>query len=66
MAAKKDSGKQLILTLVRSPIGYEESQKKTVRSLGLGRMHASVVREDSPALRGMINKVSHLLKVEEA
>jgi len=66
MAAKKGTGKQLKLTLVRSPIGYEKSQKVTVRALGLRRMNASVMREDSPALRGMITKVIHLLKVEEA
>jgi large subunit ribosomal protein L30 len=66
MATKKSSGKQLKLTQVRSAIGYEKSQKATMRALGLGRMNASVVREDSPALRGMINKVSHMLKVEEA
>jgi large subunit ribosomal protein L30 len=66
MAAKKASGKQLKLTLVRSPIGYEKSQKETVRALGLRRMNVSVMREDSPALRGMITKISHLLKVEEA
>jgi large subunit ribosomal protein L30 len=66
MAAKKGSGKMLKLTLVYSPIGYEKSQKETVRALGLRRLNYSVTREDSPALRGMINKVSHLLKVEEA
>lgn len=66
MAAKKGSGKLLKLTLVRSPIGYEKSQKETVRALGLRRMNVSVMREDSPALRGMITKISHLLKVEEA
>jgi len=66
MAAKKGSGKQLKLTLVRSPIGYEKSQKETVRALGLRRMNVSVVCEDSPVVRGMITKVIHLLKVEEA
>ncbi len=62
MATKK----QLKLTLVRSAIGYEKSQKETVRALGLRRLNYSVVREDTPAMRGMINKVIHLLKVEEA
>ncbi|MEX2143954.1 MAG: 50S ribosomal protein L30 [Anaerolineales bacterium] len=67
MATKKSSsGKQIKLTLVRSSIGYEKSQKETVRALGLGRINQSVIREDSPSMRGMINKVKHLLKVEEA
>jgi large subunit ribosomal protein L30 len=59
------SNKTLRITLVRSPIGYEKSQKDTVRSLGLRKMHASVTQQDTPVIRGMINKVSHLLKVEE-
>lgn len=57
--------KQLRVTLVKSPIGYEKSQKATVRALGLRRMNASVVHNDTPAIRGMIFKVSHLVKVEE-
>lgn len=72
MAAKKGSerkipsGKQLKLTLVHSPIGYTERTKKTVRALGLRRLHYTVTLEDSPTLRGMLDKVSHLVKVEEA
>ena len=69
MATKKgraSTGKQLKLTLVHSSIGYTERTKKTVRALGLRRLHFSVTREDTPALRGMIDKVSHLVKVEEA
>jgi large subunit ribosomal protein L30 len=66
MATKTGSGKKVKLTLIYSPIGYEKSQKETVRALGLRRLNYSVTREDSPALRGMINKVIHLLKVEEA
>ncbi|NLF78826.1 MAG: 50S ribosomal protein L30 [Chloroflexi bacterium] len=57
--------KQVRVTLVRSPIGYEKSQKATVRALGLGRMNSSVVHNDTPPVRGMINKISHLVKVEE-
>jgi large subunit ribosomal protein L30 len=53
------------VTLVRSPIGYPERQKRTVRTLGLRRMHQSVEHVDSPSLRGMIAKVSHLVEVEE-
>lgn len=66
MAAKKASGKPLKLTLVHSPIGYTERTKKTVRALGLKRLHFSVMHHDTPALRGMLDKVSHLVKVEEA
>jgi large subunit ribosomal protein L30 len=57
--------KQVRVTLVKSPIGYEKSQKATVRALGLRRMHSSVVHDDTPPVRGMINKISHLVKVEE-
>jgi large subunit ribosomal protein L30 len=61
--AKKE--KKLRLTLVRSPIGYSLRQKRTVRALGLRRMHQTVEHEDNPVVRGMITKVRHLLKVEE-
>ena len=54
------------LTLIRSPIGYELRQKRTVRALGLRRIHQTVEVADSPAIRGMIAKIPHLLKVEEA
>lgn len=63
--AKKAAEKKLRVTLVRSPIGYPEPQKRTVRALGLRRMHQTVEHTDSPALRGMITKVIHLVKVEE-
>lgn len=57
--------KQLKVTLVRSPIGYEKSQGETVKALGLHKMHSSVVLKDIPAVRGMIAKVEHLVSVEE-
>ncbi|RLT41836.1 MAG: 50S ribosomal protein L30 [Chloroflexi bacterium] len=57
--------KKLRVTLVKSPIGYEKSQKATVRALGLYRMSQSVEKDDSPAVRGMIAKVVHLLEVNE-
>jgi large subunit ribosomal protein L30 len=63
--AKKAAEKKIRVTLVRSPIGYPEPQKRTVRALGLRRMHQTVEHTDSPALRGMITKVIHLVKVEE-
>lgn len=53
------------ITLVKSLIGRPEIQRATVRTLGLGKMNSSVVKEDSPTIKGMINKVSHLVKVEE-
>ena len=64
MATKKT--KMLKVTLVKSPIGYSGRQKKTVRALGLRRLGQTVERSDTPVIRGMINKVSHLLNVDEA
>lgn len=64
--ATKGSGKKIKITLVRSPIGATERHKRTVRALGLRKMHQSVVAEDNAAVRGMVNSVTHLLKVEEA
>lgn len=57
---------KLKITLVRSLIGHPEDQKVTVRAIGLTKTNHSVVKEDTPQIRGMINKVAHLLKVEEA
>ena len=56
---------KLKITLVKSPIACQPKQKKTVDALGLRKLNHSVELEDSPATRGAINKVSHLLKVEE-
>jgi large subunit ribosomal protein L30 len=56
--------KTVKVTLIRSLIGTKESHRATVRGLGLRRMHSSSVLEDTPAVRGMINKVSYLLKCE--
>jgi large subunit ribosomal protein L30 len=53
------------VTLVKSPIGYNISQKRTVRALGLRKMNQTVEHKDSPTLRGMLAKVSHLILVEE-
>ena len=60
--AKKKTKK---ITQTKSPIGYSKRQKGTVRALGLRRMNHTVEHEDSPVIRGMIAKVSHLVKVEE-
>jgi len=56
---------KLKITQVKSPINRPERQKKTMRALGLKRMHQTVEREDTPSLRGMISKVQHMVKVEE-
>jgi large subunit ribosomal protein L30 len=56
---------KLKITLVKSPIACQPKQRKTVEALGLRKLNHSVELEDSPATRGAINKVSHLLKVEE-
>ncbi len=63
MAKKK--AKTLRITLVKSPIGYSQRQKGTVRALGLRRLHHTVEQQDNPVIRGMIEKVSHLVSVEE-
>ncbi len=52
------------ITLVKSPIGYAKNQKLTVRSLGLRKMHASVIHVKNNAIMGMANTVRHLVKVE--
>ena len=57
---------KLRITWVKSSIGYESSQRKTLKSLGFHRLNQSVIQEDSSSIRGMINKVRHLVKVEEA
>jgi large subunit ribosomal protein L30 len=61
--AKKDTG-TVKVTLVKSTIGRIETHKATVRGLGLRRMHHTVELQDTPAVRGMINAVGYLLKVE--
>jgi len=57
--------KKLRIKLVRSPIDYSKKIKATVRALGLRKLNAEVIHNDSPQIRGMIKKVSFLLKVEE-
>ena len=56
---------KLRVTWIKSAVGYEKSQRETLRSLGFHRLNQSVVHDDSSSLRGMINKVRHLVKVEE-
>lgn len=57
--------KRLRITWVKSSIGYSQRQKATINALGLKRLGDSVEQEDTPAIRGMIDKVSHLVEVEE-
>ena len=57
---------KLKVTLVRSGINRPYDQKNTIKGLGLTRMHKSVILNDTPAIRGMIRKVSHLVRVEAA
>lgn len=56
--------KKVKVTLVKSLIGTKESHRATVRGLGLRRLNSSSELEDTPSVRGMINKVSYLLKCE--
>jgi large subunit ribosomal protein L30 len=55
---------KLHITLVRSAIGYEKSQKKTLEALGLRRLNQCVTHNDSDPIRGMVEKVKHLVKLE--
>ena len=59
------SDNKIKVTLVKSAIGYSQRQKDTVRALGLRRLGQTVEHNDTDAVRGMVNKVSHLVKVEE-
>jgi large subunit ribosomal protein L30 len=56
---------RLKITQTKSAIGYKRNQKETLRSLGLKRMHDTVVKEDRPEIRGMVATVPHLVTVEE-
>jgi len=56
---------KLKITQVKSAIGYAKKQKQMVRALGIKKLYHSVEQKDTPQLRGMIEKVKHLLKVEE-
>ena len=75
MAEKKTTGatkaratqasKRLRVTYVKSAIGYNVKQKQTIEALGLRRLQQVIEHPDTPAVRGMVNKVSHLVQVEE-
>lgn len=58
------SQNKIKVTLVKSPIGTKQDHRASVRGLGLKRMHQSVILEDTPAVRGMINRVNYMVKSE--
>lgn len=64
--AEAKSGKMLRVTQIKSPIARHPKQRLTLIGLGLNKMHKTRELEDTAAVRGMINKVSHLVKVEDA
>ena len=64
MAKTQKVASSIKVTLVKSVIGRIEAHKATVKGLGLRRMHHTVALQDTPAIRGMINAVGYLLKVE--
>lgn len=55
---------KLKITLVNSPIGSNERQKRTLAALGLRKLNHSVIKDDTPEIRGMVQKIIHLLHVE--
>lgn len=61
----EQAGGQLRITLVRSTIGKPGVQGRTVQALGLRKLNSTVVRPDNPSIRGMVNSINHLVKVEE-
>ena len=65
MPEKKSEPKKLRITYVKSAIGYSERHKATIRTLGLHKLHQSVVHPDTPDLRGKLILVNHLVKIEE-
>ena len=55
---------RLVIRWIKSGIGYQQDQRRTIRALGLKRLHRTVAHEDTPTIRGMIHKVRHLVNVE--
>lgn len=67
MPGKKEAtAKQIIVTLKHSAIGRSQDQKDTVKALGFKKLNQSLVKADTPAIRGMIKKIEHLVEVKEA
>lgn len=65
MAKKKQQGGKLEITQIRSVSGRPEKQRRTLRALGIKKNQTSVVHDDTPAIRGMINQIPHMLDVRE-
>jgi len=65
-ATKKPGGKTVTVTQIGSPIGRKGYQRATLIGLGLNKMYKTRELEDTPSVRGMINKVKHLVRVEDA
>ena len=65
MPRKKASEKELTITWKKSAIGRKEDQKATITALGLRRLNQTVIKPDTPVVRGMIKKVEHLVVVTE-
>ena len=65
MARQDDARATVTVTQVRSAIGRKPGQRETLIGLGLNKLHRTRTLEDTPAVRGMINKVKHLVRVEE-
>lgn len=63
--AKKTANKQITVRQIASPIGRKPIQKATLVGLGLDKLHAVSTLEDTPSVRGMVNKIKHLVKIEE-
>ena len=66
MAAKKAAAKKLKITLVKSTIGQVPKNRATIQAMGLRKLHQTVELPDNEATRGQIQKVRHMVKVEEA
>ncbi|MBT3478707.1 MAG: 50S ribosomal protein L30 [Candidatus Marinimicrobia bacterium] len=58
--------KTIKITQIKSPIGYKQKAKATLKALGLRKIHQTIEQVDSPVLRGMISRVDYLVKVEES
>jgi len=56
---------RLKITQIRSTIDRQEPQKRTIKALGLGKLHRTVIHNDTPQIRGMVQAVNHLITVEE-
>jgi len=58
--------KHINVTLVRSPVGTQPKHRECIRGLGLKRMHQTVLLEDTPSIRGMVNQVYYMVRVDQA